>query len=184
MIYVCYLKLETFLESLACCAYWSLTHGVTCYTACLDCVPILGCNRSHWEHLGSSSREALLKPRGFTQAVRFIFQRWSTSCVHNSGELRLEISQSTDSCLHILSMSFDFIKTFVNMLSEVLWVLLTICSQEIIMVSEIWYYMVRKIFPFSLIHFCQYAFIDSWIFFTELLQLQLLFLLMLKFSKV
>ena len=152
MIYVCYLKFENFLESPGCCAYWSLTHGVTCYTACHDCVTILGCKRSHWEHLGSSSREALLKPRCLRQAMKFIFQRWNTSCVHNSGELCLEVSQSIDSCLHFLSMSFDFIKTFVNMLSEVLWVLLTICP-EIIMVSKIWYYMVlygkQDLFLFS-----------------------------------
>ena len=91
MIYVCYLKFETFLESPDCCAYWSLTHGVTCYTACLDCVTILGCKRSHWEHLGSSSREALLKPRCLRQAMKFIFQRWNISCMHNSGELCLEV---------------------------------------------------------------------------------------------
>ena len=120
--------------------------------SCHDCVTILGCKRSHWEHLGSSSREALLKPRCLRQAMKFIFQRWNTSCVHNSGELCLEVSQSIDSCLHIISMSFDFIKTFVNMLSEVLWVLLTICP-EIIMVSKIWYYMVlygkQDLFLFS-----------------------------------
>lgn len=58
----------------------------------------------------------------------------NTSCVNknNSGELCLEVSQAIDSCLHTLSVSFDFIKIFVNMLSKVLWVLSIICSYEII----------------------------------------------------
>lgn len=56
----------------------------------------------------------------------------NTSCVNknNSGELCLQVSQAIDSCLHTLSVSFDFIKIFVNMLSKVLWVLTIICSYE------------------------------------------------------
>lgn len=106
--------------------------------------------------------------------MRFIFQRWNTSCVHNSEELCLEVSQSIDCCLHILSMSFDFIKTFVNMLSEVCGSFWLSAHKNHYGKRDLVLYGKQDLFLFSLINFCQYAFIDSWFFFQKIVTIKII----------